>query len=319
MRLTLSPLLETDAENVSDEELRYELQSAARWGRFDDLEAPDRAWRLIDAGRLREAFDLLDASVTLPARADFVWLNMKDAAVLLGLDERAVHYQRQDDRAERDRAIYIDGLFEVLESVVGCDCTVQQGMSQVIDFCSAAIPDPQWDVFRDPRYLDYEYDLPYLSGRFERIFGTEPPPDEIDGLWFGVFNPYYEDEPTADMHVGGGVGAFEDPDAWSEDLVWTPRSGRITRSQVLHEIYQVAYHGQQDDGWVPGLGNDAEHPLCLAYAALAVRWLASTLPADLLLSGARRRMIRVGFDSGDFLTIGTLSEHGLTFPPDGMI
>jgi hypothetical protein len=115
------------------------------------------------------------------------------------------------------------------------------------------------------------------------------------------------------------VGAFADPDAGSEDLVWTPRSGRITRSQVLHAIYQVAYYGLEDDGWVPGLGNDAEHALCLAYAALAVRWLAATLPADLLLSGARRRIIRVGFDSGDFLTIGTLSQDGLAFPSDGMI
>lgn len=244
---------------------------------------------------------------------------MKEAARLLGLDERAAHYQRRYDSAHDERAAYIDGLFEEIEAVVRSECPVPDGMARVIDFCSAAIPDPQWDLFRDPGYLDYEYDLSHLAERFERIFGEEPAPDEIDGLWFGLFNPDYQDEATADMHVGGGVGAREDPGTWAEDLAWRPRAGRVTRSQVLHAIYYVAYYGMERDGWVPGLGNDAEHPLCLTYAALVVRWLTATLPTDLLLGGADERVIQVGFDSGDFLTLGTLSQSGLAFPSGAMI
>ena len=303
----------------TDDKLRSELESAARWGRYDDARVPAEARRLIGAGRLREAFGLLDASAVSPAQSNFAWRNMAAAASGLGLDERAAYYQARYNGATAERAAYTARLFEQIQAVVASDCDVQDGMSRVLDFCSAEVPHPQWDVFRDPRYLDYDYDLAYLTGRVERIFDDEPPDDEIDGLWFGLFNPYYEDQPTADMHIGGGVGAFEDPETWAEDLTWTPRAGRMTRSQVLHEIYRIAYWNSQDDGWTPGLGNDAEHPLCLTYAALVVRWLATTLPTDLLLGGASARVLQVGFDSGDFLEIGTLSRRGLAFPPDGMI
>lgn len=52
------------------------------------------------------------------------------------------------------------------------------------------------------------------------------------------------------------------------------------------------------------LGNAAEYPLCLAYGGLVVRWLASELEPELLLSGASERVIFVGVDDGDSLCVG---------------
>jgi len=306
-------------EDLTAEALGSTLERAARWGRHRSSGVPQETRRLVGEGRFREAFNLLDATAVSPPTAEFAWLSMRDAAKALGLGDRVAYYQRRYDSAREERATYVNRLVEQIEAVVGSRCSVQEGMARIVDFCSQAIPHPQWDVFRDPRYLDFEYDLPYLSGRFERIFGPEPPPDDVDGLWFGLFNPYYREEPTADMHVGGGMGAFENPDTWANELTWVPQAGRITRSQVLHEIYRIAYYGMEDDGWTPGLGNDAEYALCLTYASLVVRWLATTLPTHLLLGGASKRVIQVGFDSGDFLHIGTLTADGLVFPPDGMI
>jgi hypothetical protein len=79
-------------------------------------------------------------------------------------------------------------------------------------------------------------------------------------------------------------------------------------------MYDLAYGKGKD-----GLRNDAEHPLCLTYACLAVRWLATTLPSSLLLGDTPARVLQVGWDSGDFLRIGTLTQDGLIFPADSMI
>ncbi|MCA1677998.1 MAG: hypothetical protein LC790_14775, partial [Actinobacteria bacterium] len=71
-------------EHLTAEELRSELERAARWGRFRDLEAPREARRLVAEGRAREAFDLLDATALSPPSEDFAWLSMRDAAQALG-------------------------------------------------------------------------------------------------------------------------------------------------------------------------------------------------------------------------------------------
>ncbi|WAM23338.1 hypothetical protein [Myxococcus sp. NMCA1] len=61
-----------------------------------------------------------------------------------------------------------------------------------------------------------------------------------------------------------------------------------------------------------GLGNDAEYPLALAYAALAVRRLAQRMGPS-LLGDAAQRVLLAGFDSGDFLCIGAVQKDGLVY------
>ena len=55
---------------------------------------------------------------------------------------------------------------------------------------------------------------------------------------------------------------------------------------------------------------DAEYPLCLAYAGLAVRELASR-HHELLRGPLEQRVITVGFDSGDAIFLGAVNRHGL--------
>jgi hypothetical protein len=61
----------------------------------------------VDAGRFREAFDLLDA--------------------LLGLDERTMYHQRRYDIGDDVTAAYVDGLFEQIESERRACCTARAG------------------------------------------------------------------------------------------------------------------------------------------------------------------------------------------------
>ncbi|MFL5349202.1 MAG: hypothetical protein ACJ8AT_30750 [Hyalangium sp.] len=111
---------------------------------------------------------------------------------------------------------------------------------------------------------------------------------------------------SADLHLIGAPLA-NDPkwifgDRWGQD---TPDA----ESNVLAAIYQIAYEHKA------GLKNDAEYPLCLAYANLAIRHLAQTMGAE-LLRDADQRVLHVGFDSGDFLCIGAIRKEGLIFSKD---
>ncbi|TQF15104.1 hypothetical protein FJV41_15255 [Myxococcus llanfairpwllgwyngyllgogerychwyrndrobwllllantysiliogogogochensis] len=192
-------------------------------------------------------------------------------------------------------------LFNEIERVAKSELSVTEGLLRIIQFCGTTRPHPDWSALRT---LDVESDLRRLQQWLETIMRTTPPPAPITGLWFGLFNPTVRGRVTADVHLIGAPYDATDPD-WLFRERWgkgTPDSG----STVLDSIYQVAY-GHED-----GLGNDAEYPLALAYAALAVRHLAR-LMGPTLLGNATQRVLNVGFDSGDFLCIGAIQKDGLIF------
>ncbi|MDP8942846.1 MAG: hypothetical protein M3N16_01795 [Actinomycetota bacterium] len=303
-------------DHTAVEEVRAALETAARWGRYAESGTPKDVKRLAGQGKFREAFDLVEGAAEARPREDFFWLSMKEVAAHLGLEERAAYYQGRYDGASQEQSVYLDRLFERIEAVVRSTCTVEEGMFRVIDFCSEARPHGDWRRFREQ--LNFDDDLRRLTDWLRTVFSNQPPPEEIDGLWFGLFEPVEDGEPTRDMDVAGGTGARNDPDRWAERLTWTPKAAHA-RSQVLHGIYQIAYDGLESDGWVEGLGNEAEHPLCLTYAGLAVRWLASTSLSELLLGRATERVIEVGFNDGDLLHLGTLTPEGWLFPEGGMV
>lgn len=297
-------------------ELRDSLQSAARWGNYPDPTTSAEIRRLADEDKGRAAFDLIEAAAGPHPKENMFWLRMSEAAELLHLDERAAHYQRRYDDAGDESEAYFAALFERLQAVVRSSATVPEGMAQIIEFCSQARPHADWRLFGE---LDFAGDVERLTEWFEALVSEEPPSKYLDGLWFGLFNPIYGDIASADIYVAGGEENPDDPgEGFRFDLTWQPK-GRYARSPLLHTIYQLAYEGVEDDGWAPGLANDAEYPLCLAYACLSVRWLATTLPSHAILGAAEQLLLEAGFDSGDVLRIGTLTPAGLTFPAGGMV
>lgn len=183
--------------------------------------------------------------------------------------------------------------------------------------CARDQPHPDWERFAA---LDLAADLDHLQSWLLDVFSS-PPDGEDDGIWFGLFNPVYEDGDAADMHVHA---APYDPDSagdWASEIAWTPADNRA-RSGVLKAVYEIAYGGMDLDGDARAgddgslLMNDAEYPLCLAYAALAVRHLATELHPLLFLGNASRRLLFAGFDSGDYICIGAVTETGLQFSQD---
>jgi hypothetical protein len=176
------------------------------------------------------------------------------------------------------------------------------GMGQWFDYCDKVAPE-QAPLWKRLRKLDFEEDARGLSKWLKRVLRSEPPPTDINGLWFGLYNPVLGDgEPSCQMYVSGS-SAFE-PDSvsneWVCQLSWSPK-GRYSASQVLTELYrpveaitknQVCYLG--------------EPFLCHGYIALVVSsWCHGPMRAT-LLGNAPFRAIVFGHDSGDFYRLAVL-------------
>jgi hypothetical protein len=175
---------------------------------------------------------------------------------------------------------------------------VRGGMRRIIAWCKKQAPDADWSRFDD---LDYTADSARLAAWLTDVLGKEPPPRDVTAFWFGLFNPVDEaGAATADLYLAGSnryEPRGDDPD-WAVDPVYFPR-GRYSRSTVTRAIHRAAY--------APGgPGSDAEYTLCLGYAGLSVAALAKAVPRTVLLGGAPRRDLFVGFDDGDALLVATL-------------
>lgn len=81
---------------------------------------------------------------------------------------------------------------------------------------------------------------------------------------------------------------------------------------MLADVYRIASRrGASEEERKGRVGNNAEYPLCLGYAAFALREvLAEQLSPELILGESDGVGVTAGFDSGDFLHVGTVRDSG---------
>jgi hypothetical protein len=176
------------------------------------------------------------------------------------------------------------------------------GMGIWFDYCEKVAPE-QKSLWQRLRKLDYEDDAHKLLQWLKRLMKKEPPPDDINGLWFGLHNPVLDDaEPSCQMYVGGS-SAF-DPGSvsneWVCQLSWRPK-GQYSSSELLTELYRSVEAITKNQ--VSYLG---EPFLCHGYLALLVsNWCNGPMRAT-LLGDAVVRAIVIGHDSGDFYRMAVL-------------
>ncbi len=175
-------------------------------------------------------------------------------------------------------------------------------MSRVIEYCELNQPDERWKVFRD---LNYDQ-VDTMQHWLEHVQGENPPEEPLTGLYFGLFNPIYEDEVTADIYISGSyqeIEVFEDED-WLGDQDYFPQTG-YAHSSILSQIYRLAYQEN-------GLENEAEYPLCLAYGVLVVNHLLKqTDVTGLFHKNNKSIYVAVGYDDGDYVILGKITPNGL--------
>jgi len=113
------------------------------------------------------------------------------------------------------------------------------GMGRWFDYCEKVASAHQ-QLWKRLRQLDFEQVTDGLTQWLSRLFKKEPPPDNINGLWFGLFNPAsLFGKPSCQMYVSGSSGLDPESDSneWVCQLSWTPR-GRYSKSKVLKDLYR---------------------------------------------------------------------------------
>jgi hypothetical protein len=183
---------------------------------------------------------------------------------------------------------------------------IARGISKWLDYCASVVP-ARSDVWAQLRQLDFEADQRRLTEWLSQLLVTEPPADDINGFWFGLFNPCNDDGETSCQTYLGGSADFDpdsDSDEWVCNLTYSP-AGRYANSIVLPEIYRLVDLMEYDEDSVWYLG---EAFLCRGFLALVVsNWCHGAMRAQ-LLGKARIRAIVMGHDGGDFCRMAVL--HG---------
>ncbi|NUQ75832.1 MAG: hypothetical protein HUU21_20000 [Polyangiaceae bacterium] len=196
-----------------------------------------------------------------------------------------------------------DELIEFSRSDTAVD--IQTGMSHIITCCADSFIHSDWSRLRD---LNYESGVRELARWLPFVLSTEVPQIHLEGLWFGLYNPIDADQVArTDIYVGGSCHYDEQDEAceWALSLPYKPSCGRA-HSSVLRAIYEIAY--ENDDG----LQNDAEWSLGLAFAVIAIPRAAHAVNIKCIPNHASVIGVATGFDNGDAIPLGVITERGFS-------
>jgi hypothetical protein len=279
---------------------------------LEDAATESRILQLADGGRGEEAVKLLEAAARPGGTKEMFWSLMAETAGALGLDERVAEYERRHEENLEYPPEWPFSVFDDIVATVRSSRSVPDGFAGIVDLCAEQFPHEDWSQFRT---LELEPDIARLKQWLASVLVADPPGPDARVLWFGLSNPIRDDKPTADLAV---CGFAADPER-AGPVTWEPSSSEAG-SETLAQIYALAYPDEEragaDDalggvGDGESLGNDAEYPLCLTYAGLVVRTLATELGRELLLAQAAERALSFGFDSGEAIPLGTITQDGL--------
>lgn len=178
---------------------------------------------------------------------------------------------------------------------------ISVGMGQWFDYCDKVAPDGI-SLWTRLRHLDYEADADRLTKWLTDLFATEPPSSNINGLWFGLFNPVLAGKPTCQMYVSGSSTFHPESESneWVCQHPYWPK-GRYSKSRILTDLYRSVEAVTKND--VNYLG---EAFLCHGYLALLVsNWCHGPM-RETLLGDASVRAVVIGHDNGDFYRMAVL-------------
>lgn len=271
-----------------------------------------RVLQLAEEGRGEKALKLLESVARPEGTEEMFWRLMVETASALGIDARKAEYKRLlEEHADYSKEWPLS-VFGDMMSTVRSACSVTDGFSAIVELCAEQGPPQDWARFRA---LELEPDVARLKHWLVSLLVADPPGTDARVLWFGLCNPVRDGKPTADLAVRGFAVHPDNPGP----ITWEP-SNSEARSEVLAQIYALAYPDAQRAGAGDASeeededdesGNDAEWTLCLAYAGLVVRTLAIELAPELFLGQAAECELLFGFDSGDIIQLGTITQDGL--------
>jgi hypothetical protein len=184
---------------------------------------------------------------------------------------------------------------------------VGNSMGRLIDECEAVHPHPTWALLRALPYTDVAPLVRWVEHAFREEF---PPMRPLKGLWFGLCNPIWNGEAVADVYLSGSERFDSENIGWATSPEWQPLF-RYAHSDVMANIYRVGRRAEgASDTQV--LGAYAEYPLCLGYGVFAIREVLIRVGPTLVLGESRSVGVGVGFNGGDWISLGEFGPSGFT-------
>ena len=183
-----------------------------------------------------------------------------------------------------------------IEKAIFSPATVTVAMGELVDHCASQMPGDHWKAIKD---LPWEKSIDELQGWVEKILQTEPPDDDVDALYFGVYYPETDDgSPRIPVLYFAGTDSF-DGDEWTVTPAYAPE-GMDHDSPLLVDLHTRL--GAVSEA-VQLLGN---YVLSFGYICLVGRELARRVDRALLVGGRKLRHLACGFEGAEYFNLGRL-------------
>lgn len=189
----------------------------------------------------------------------------------------------------------INDAYSYVNDVIKLNPSVNDGMKKLLDYCRNHYESCAWDTIQN---MDFKEDEQNIKEWLQDILENEPPCEEIDAFWFGLFDGIIDDEEEACILYFSGVNCIDDEDELDYEPVYIP-DDRYSDSKILHDMSITL---KNEGGKIAEIG---EYILCLGYAALVINNIINTLDKRFLLELRIPGKVMVGFDSGDYIDLGT--------------
>ena len=139
-----------------------------------------------------------------------------------------------------------------------------------------------------------------LGRWFARLWRAKPPRERHQGFWFGILEFAEGEQSFEDFYWGVATSAGLDTDAsewgWGKAALGSKR--RTADSTILKHLWA-------EDSPVPK--GEARHVFVLGYVALVAARLCLALPKA---KRSVRRVVAAGYDEGDSVLLGALTDTG---------
>ncbi|MDP4147336.1 MAG: hypothetical protein Q8936_23170 [Bacillota bacterium] len=187
---------------------------------------------------------------------------------------------------------HMNAAYKYISDVVNSDANVTEGMKKIISYCSSYCASSIWGKIMN---LDFEGDKYNLMEWMQYNLTNDPLSNEVDALWFGLFNGVLEDDEVCVLYLSGinCVNNGKENMGWDFEHQYLPEH-RYADSKVLNDISIML---KNEGGVVSRVG---EYIIYLGYTCLVIANILKELDKVALL---RQRSVLVGFDSGDYIQL----------------
>lgn len=202
-------------------------------------------------------------------------------------------------------AIKTEDAFDLILALLKNDKTIKENMEELISLCESILPHDDWKKLK---VLNYN-DLSNVNDWLRIVFSYAPPSTKIAGLWFGIYESYYDDSlPTTDIAVSGSSRFEENSNQWACGAEYIPEMRQNANSEILRFVHRIAYSKDNP------LGINALYPLALGYGCFLIKELMNQLEPNMIKIENEIGVV-VGFNDGDYIILGKYKNNILNIEP----